>query len=563
MSVRWQGCRTGLGIRLVLACVVCVAWVACVACLACVVSPVPAFAGPIIRDIRIDRDPVFTEADRHAVPWLPLGLVNKLHVDTRLRVIRRELLFESGQELDQDLLDESARKLRNLGVFADAEILTTAAPGDSVDVVVRTRELWTTAVNVAYDRFEDDTLWTVELREKNFLGTAKGFELARRANPDRDTWVVGVSDRQMIDGTWDGRLRWANSSDGSAIQWSLRRDYVQLTGNWTVRMGYRDAQVAPRYYVAEDLYVRPDARRTAAGFEYGHRLSVSKEGVWRTIAGVEFEYQNFMNQGPLNLYTPSEELPVSVDFPQDVPEDRRWNTPYVGIERKTRRFVDLRYLNAMGTREDLALGPELTLRAGWTARWLGSSTSGFWYTFGHVWKSRLSRTWLQSVRLNSRGLFGGNDGQNLRIVGSIAQYHQPHQWITMAWGVKAGIAKEIDRSDVYHLGLNSGLRAARYRELAGDRLLRGNAELRLIRTSGMLRVLTPGVVAFTDFGTAWFEDSRDFTWSQVRGAYGVGLRLAFHRASADVPIRIDLAWPMFYPTEQPSPVISIGTGQIF
>jgi hemolysin activation/secretion protein len=137
------------------------------------------------------------------------------------------------------------------------------------------------------------------------------------------------------------------------------------------------------------------------------------------------------------------------------------------------------------------------------------------------------------------------------------------QQVTLAWGVTAGIASSIDRSQVYHLGLDSGLRAARYRELSGDRLLRGNAELRLTKTSGLLRLVTPGVVVFSDFGSAWFEDDADFRWDQVRGAYGVGLRLGLTRAAADVPIRIDFAWPMLYPTEQPSPVISIGTGQIF
>jgi len=116
---------------------------------------------------------------------------------------------------------------------------------------------------------------------------------------------------------------------------------------------------------------------------------------------------------------------------------------------------------------------------------------------------------------------------------------------------------------VFHLGLGNGLRAARFRERAGDRLLRGNAEVRVVKTSSLFRLITPGAVVFADFGTAWFEDQSNFTWSEVRGAYGFGFRFGFNRAAADVPIRVDFAWPMFYPTEQPAPVISIGTGHIF
>ena len=37
-------------------------------------------------------------------------------------------------------------------------------------------------------------------------------EFARRADVDRDTWVLGINDRQMIDRTWDGRGRWSTST---------------------------------------------------------------------------------------------------------------------------------------------------------------------------------------------------------------------------------------------------------------------------------------------------------------------------------------------------------------
>jgi hypothetical protein len=442
-------------------------------------------------------------------------------------------------------------------------VVTLEAPGDSVDVVVQTRELWSTALNINYDRYEDQTLWTVELREKNFLGTARGFELSRREDPDREAWVLGVNDRQMIDGTWSGRLRWAPATDGSTIAWSLDREFVQLTGQWAVRMGYRDGQLSPRYYVAENLYVRPDARRTEAGFEFGRRARLMENCVLRGLVGVEFEYQNFQTEQPLNLFTPSQELPITVDFPPEVPEDRRWNTLYVGLERRTRRFEDTRYLFAMGTREDIPLGAEWVLRTGWTARWLGSSTSGLWFKGEHIWTTRLSRHWLQKLETKTSGIFGPEDGQNLRLSTSFAQYHQPLVPVTLAWGVAGGIAKEIDRSNVFHLGLASGLRAARFKELSGDRLLRGNVELRVLKPSGVFRLITPGAVVFMDLGSAWFERQSDFTWDQVRGAYGFGFRFGFNRAAADVPIRVDFAWPMLYPTEQAAPVISIGTGHIF
>ena len=132
-------------------------------------------------------------------------------------------------------------------------------------------------------------------------------------------------------------------------------------------------------------------------------------------------------------------------------------------------------------------------------------------------------------------------------------------------GVSAlgGGGSELDRDEVFTLGLESGLRAARFRELAGDRILRANAELRWVYTPGFLDLVTPGITGFFDAGTAWFEEDRDFLWQEVRGAVGVGLRIGFNRAANEVPIRVDLGWPVLYPSDEDGPVLSVGTGQVF
>jgi hypothetical protein len=45
---------------------------------------------------------------------------NKLHVRTRERVVARELLFESGDLVDRELLEQTERNLRALPFFRDA-----------------------------------------------------------------------------------------------------------------------------------------------------------------------------------------------------------------------------------------------------------------------------------------------------------------------------------------------------------------------------------------------------------------------------------------------------------
>lgn len=136
------------------------------------------------------------------------------------------------------------------------------------------------------------------------------------------------------------------------------------------------------------------------------------------------------------------------------------------------------------------------------------------------------------------------------------------EW-TLAGSLLGATGSHIDRHRVYTLGIDSGLRSALPQEYPGDRLLRGNLEVRWVYPPGIIGLLTPGLTAFADFGTAWFAAERDVDWSAFRGALGVGLRFGMNRAALNAPLRVDFAWPVLYSTNRPSPVISIGVGQVF
>ena len=72
------------------------------------------------------------------------------------------------------------------------------APGDSVDIRVRTRELWTTTLEFSYESFDGQAIWAAEIAERSVLGTGYGISLARSEDIDRDSWAVGAEAPQLL-----------------------------------------------------------------------------------------------------------------------------------------------------------------------------------------------------------------------------------------------------------------------------------------------------------------------------------------------------------------------------
>ena len=123
--------------------------------------------------------------------------------------------------------------------------------------------------------------------------------------------------------------------------------------------------------------------------------------------------------------------------------------------------------------------------------------------------------------------------------------------------------ERLDSHTAFLMGSDSGLRSAGFQEFSGDRYLRSNVELRWTHERGVWDLLIPGLAAFADFGSIWYDRDESFRWDAVHGALGFGFRLATATSTVGWPVRIDLAWPVGAPTGAGSPVLSIGTGQAF
>lgn len=100
-----------------------------------------------------------------------LGLTNRIgnaiHLITRDYVITNELLFSRGDEIDDDLLDETERNLRRLGIFSDVKLEL-----DTLDnVYITARDAWTLGFAPYINIGGYEKSIGLQVNELNLLGT--------------------------------------------------------------------------------------------------------------------------------------------------------------------------------------------------------------------------------------------------------------------------------------------------------------------------------------------------------------------------------------------------------
>lgn len=107
--------------------------------------------GKYIRNIDIRTLPPFgpTIYDTADKPHTGIGkALNGLHVRTRDYIIRRNLLFHPGQELDPYDLADNERVIRDLTSIDNVRIIVIPAGIDSVDLIVVTKDVWSIGFDV-------------------------------------------------------------------------------------------------------------------------------------------------------------------------------------------------------------------------------------------------------------------------------------------------------------------------------------------------------------------------------------------------------------------------------
>lgn len=145
--------------------------------------PYEEYDGRIIRSIKILKLDVFGTSvqDTSLSTQTQLGkALNKIHINTHDRIIRKYLLIKEGEPLNAKTLADNERILREVSIFEDAWFYLAAVPdSDSVDVVLAIKDIYPVGGDITVRGLSNSR---IRLFNKNVLGSGSQVEQSMEYN---------------------------------------------------------------------------------------------------------------------------------------------------------------------------------------------------------------------------------------------------------------------------------------------------------------------------------------------------------------------------------------------
>ena len=456
---------------------------------------------------------------------------NRLHARTRPETIASQLLFHTGDRYSADRLAETERLLRKDRYLYEASVVPVAYRDGEVDVLVRTRDVWTLNPGVSFGRSGGVNSSSVEIEEMNLLGTGRQLSLGYSVDHDRSATALRYRDPHLGDSWWRLAAGYADSSDGGSWQLDIERPFHALTATRAGGLSLLDDERVDQHYDRGDAVDEYRARRRLATVYGGRSAGLSEGWSRRWTAGVTADESRF------------EPTADTVD-PAQVPGDRSLVYPWLGFEILENRYEKRSNRDQIGRIEDVALGWHAGLQLGWADSGLGSDRDALMFRgdaargfdFGPEDSLQLGAT--LGGRLEDGALAG-------TVLGASARMHHhasPARGLYVSLRADAGY--NLDADAPLELGGDSGLRGYPLRYTAGEGRWLFTAEERWFTDWYPLRLVHVGAAAFFDAGGTWGENPGGSPPIGLLRDVGLGLRLGMSRSALANVLHVDLAMPL-------------------
>ena len=478
------------------------------------------------------------------------NLANQLHVRTRERTVRSQLLLAAGDVWRAERVRETERLLRGLE-FIEPDPVLSRRMGDSVDVLVVTHDQWTTQPELNLERGGGRTYGSIGFHERNLLGLGVGLAFAFREDPTGQTRTGSISGRRLFGTQLEGQYQAGTGQGGVSNAVSLRDPFRSLDDplSWAVSLWradfnhqlFKDGSLAAEFPFAFQMN----------HFEWSTG-SRAPDGLVRRFALTFVRHDR--------TYGPTENEPgFEGTFPGGNEELRlRWVSGRALFWRP--RYVVRRAVDLFDPAEDFDLGDIVELEGGVILRAFGSTAN-----------EGLVRARLEAGRETRRFGFGYARGRmSTRLRGDPLEtmatldarwIQQPARDLAIVLAAYGQAAAEAPREVQYVIGGLNGLRAYPVQALAGTQVWRFNAETRWIAARGIADIASIGGALFVDAARAWGPGGDREPWHHDAG---FGLRVSFPHASLHQVARIDVAFPLSPSRDgKREPVFSFGSSQAF
>lgn len=485
--------------------------------------------GATIGEIRVEADDIFDLANPRENKYF-YRLANRLHVTTKPWLIRRLLLFKSGDLLSRAVIEETERVIRSSASVYDVSIRPIRYQDRVVDLVVRTRDTWTLEPSVRASRSGGRNTGGFSLKEENLAGTGTMMEIERNKDLDRTGSHLRLGHDHLFDGWTKLSFDRASFSDGSSLALGADRPFYSLDTRWAAGSSFS------RFERTDSLYsngsVVGDYRHSQHLFDAHAGWSAGRVGRWtqRYTAGVNYAE---------DVYQADPESPP----PVPIPVDRTLAGPYLRYDLIEDDYLEVMNRERIQRPEYIAMGLQSSVQLGRSLQAFGA-TEQPWQVGASLGKGfRVHRDGQLLVSGGFSGQYGSTTGDR-RSVSAMARYYAPQSKSFLFYSAASlETVRAPSAADELLLGGDNGLRGYPLRYQSGTRRAIFTAEERYYTDWYPFQLFRVGWAVYYDLGRAWGGEFENATPGWLANV-GFGLRILSARASFGNVLHIDLAFPV-------------------
>jgi outer membrane protein assembly factor BamA len=487
-------------------------------------------AGAVIGDIRVTSANIFNLEDpRESGLFYRLG--NAIHVPTRESVLRRILLFRSGEPVSVRVIEETERLLRGQRYLYDVSITPVAYRDGVVDIEVATRDSWSLDPAIKFSRSGGANSSGIGLKEQNLLGTGTFIGFAHENEVDRSGNEFSIGHDNVFGGRTAIEYRRADFNDGERDYFKLDRPFYALDTRWAAGIN------ATRHDRIDSIFdggvVSGQYRHQADTGEIYGGYSPGLIGRFASRYSLGVEYRNDAYRRDPALLAPAA-----------LPRDQKLVAPFVRYELIEDDFRKTRNLDRVERPEYLELGMNLRLQLGRALAGLGSTLDPWLYDASASNGFVLGQRNTVIATAYAKGQYG-DDGGAHQFAGAGAKYYRRQVSGNVFYAaVAADAVANGDVSDQLLIGGDSGLRGYPQRYQSGTRRALATLEQRYYTDWFPFRLFRIGGAVFFDHGRAWGGDNPNAANPGWLSNVGFGLRIFSDRSASGRVLHIDFAFPL-------------------
>lgn len=458
------------------------------------------------------------------------SVVNGLHVLTQEDVVRRELLFKEGDQLDGELLQESARNLRELGYLGDVKISSYALTDSTAVVTVVTQDRWSIDMLPAYKQEGGAAAQRYTLKDDNFLGGGHSLSLSYSYQNDRPSphgTDLILRERNLFGTRLQALLQSKNGWDQQKTAVGLEQAYYSDRTPWAGGIYAEFGRQKHVFYRNGRLaYDEETERQMQRGW---FSMSFGSHALLRPVIG----YVRIRSDGiDPRIYDNLDLVTISTSF-------------------LNRTYVERSYLNTSGRTEDmpLGLGAGVTIGKNFLTQGVSAPLYMAGFTLGHA--MLLTDRFYLGWNASFQGYWGGSRHEEGTVNLLFLHHLKISNFQTFVAQVNAVCGLGWSGRRQLLLGSSTGLRGYREKSFAGDRMISYSLEHRIFTNLDLLFFRIGGAL-FLDGGTVWSGDAAPGR-QRFSNAVGAGLRIENTIVQGVGLIRID--WAMNLDEQKPGQII--------